>query len=841
MLPKCRVAVSEAAKAAGRKEPTEAQYKAIEDGISAQMRRLARDDPTRWQTLTRDQQMREGAAAAMDDIKAAADRRLDNSQRQIVKIAETNARVKMLQESFKDSPGHDGTYSEALKRDFELTHYQTAGERKIAMGQMMSMIEAAGDKHGAGFGRQALMKIFDAENPVMTRDIVREIFKNADGSTKNKSAQMGARAWLDTIEGLRTRFNAAGGDVGKLEYGYVPQPHDTAKIRKAGSDAWVEKTLPTLDRSRYLAEDGSRLTDDQMRVTLKSAYETLATEGLNKSEPGTFKGTGARANRGGDSRQIHFADGDGWGTYMRDFGRGSIYDAMMQHVSGMARDITLIEKYGPDPNANARLQFDLAAREDGRQTGKLVSTFKINPQTYWDMITGKTGAPVDQTLANTGAMLRSLQSAAKLGAAVISKFNDLGMLTLTTGYNKLPYWQTLADIGAQTSKDTRDFMTSHGMIADSTASEMNKWSGDHLGSNWAGKLAQSTLKWSFLNAWDGGLRQGFSMSMNAGLARMAKLDWSALSDFDRQRLIRNGLSEADWKSLNTVEPTQFKGRELLTPQSIKQSNVKGADVLAAKVFGFIHDEAEYAVPAPDIRARAIITQGGTQAGTWNGEIARTVAQFKSFPISMITRHWYRMLEGNLGAADGAPVLANRKAYGFALLASMTGLGAISVQEKQMLAGKDPINMEKGRFWMKALAQGGGLSIAGDLFLVDPASSPGDAMATLSKNVLGPSFGAVGELVSKVVIENLWQASEGKDTHWEAELASWARQQTPGANLWWVKPLMDHGFVNAMNESLSPGYLGRVQQRAEKEWGQKYWWKPAATTPARAPDLAAAAP
>jgi hypothetical protein len=66
-------------------------------------------------------------------------------------------------------------------------------------------------------------------------------------------------------------------------------------------------------------------------------------------------------------------------------------------------------------------------------------------------------------------------------------------------------------------------------------------------------------------------------------------------------------------------------------------------------------------------------------------------QFKSFPIAMITRHWRRMLEGGNGA-DGAPLLANRFTYGMALMATTVGLGAIATQAKQILAGKDPIDM-----------------------------------------------------------------------------------------------------------------------------------------------------
>lgn len=835
MQPKCKAAVNAAAKALGRKPPTEAQLKAIEDGISSAMRRLARSDPAGYGAMTRDQQLQAGATAVMQDIAAEAARKLANKQRQIVIEAQTNNRIDALQQQYAGAKGHDGTRAEAHKRDMALTHIQIAAERKFNMGKLMDLIKASGDKMGAGIGRKILMTVFDAENPIMTRDVVREIFKSADGHTGNKAAIAAAKAWLDTIEQLRTRFNAAGGDVGRLEYGYVPQPHDTAKVRKIGAVAWADKTAPLLDRSRYIKDDGSLMNDTELKDFLIQAHETLATEGLNKQEPGAFKGTGSRANRGSDSRQIHFADGEAWSKYMSEFGKGSIYDAMMSHIGGMTRDIALVERYGPDANANIRLQFDLDAHADGAKPGKLVGKGSINPETYWDMISGKTGAPVDESLSNTMSMLRNLQTAAKLGGAVISSVTDLGTLAMTAGYHQLPYWQLIKDIGSQASKDTREWMGVQGMMAESLSTHMNRWSDDHAGTNWSGHIANTVMKLSLLNAWTDGLRQGFTMSMNAGLARLAKLDWNALSEFDRSKLQRSGIDEADWKVLNTITPTQFKGRELMTPQSIKASGHADSDSIAAKVFGFIHDESEYAVVNPDLKTRAIVTGGGLQAGTYGGEIARTVMQFKSFPIAMMTRHWERMLEGTHDA-QGAPMLANRSAYAMALMVTGLGLGAVAVQEKQIIAGKDPIDMKKPRFWAKAIAQGGGFGIAGDLFLIDPSGSATDSATTAIKNLAGPTVGTATDLILKNATENIWQAAEGKDTHWEAELFSWAKAQTPGANLWWMKPMIDHGFANALNENMSPGYLARMQQRAAKDWGQKYWWAPRDKLPQRAPEM-----
>jgi hypothetical protein len=35
----------------------------------------------------------------------------------------------------------------------------------------------------------------------------------------------------------------------------------------------------------------------------------------------------------------------------------------------------------------------------------------------------------------------------------------------------------------------------------------------------------------------------------------------------------------------------------------------------------------------------MVTGGGLQRGTWKGELTRSVFLFKSFPISVVMRHW----------------------------------------------------------------------------------------------------------------------------------------------------------------------------------------------------------
>ena len=62
---------------------------------------------------------------------------------------------------------------------------------------------------------------------------------------------------------------------------------------------------------------------------------------------------------------------------------------------------------------------------------------------------------------------------------------------------------------------------------------------------------------------------------------------------------------------------------------------------------------------------------------------------------------------------------------------------------------------------------------------------------------------------------------------------------PYVNLWYAKAALDHAGMNALQENLSPGYLGRIRKRAQQDWGQQYWWAPGSGGPQRAPDLGAA--
>lgn len=815
------------------------KIKAIENAITAKMHELARQDPQGWAAKSKEQRVQEASQAVVQDIENTGARKEMLASLQVIKTDETNQRI----ESLKANAGKDITQSRALIQDIANTNNYVHALHDEAVSNLGALLDAASSKDGTGILRNLAMRIWDVDNPGMTADVVREVFKLADGSTGNKVAQAGAKAWLDTIENLRLRFNAAGGDVGKLAYGYLSQNHDAVKLQATNADEWSRNTLQLLDRKQYVKDDGSLMRDSEMLDMLKAAYETLASEGLNKVEPGAYRGAGKRANAGSERRVLHFKDGDAWMQYMQQYGEGSLYDAMIGHVGMMTRNIGLVERYGPNPETNFRLQDDIAARADTR--GSIKNKYYLNtPSAYWSLLTGKANTPENATLAKYFQDVRNVQTAAKLGGAVLSSLTDIGTIGATLHFNRLPYFDMLNNLRKNFSKDHREFLQAHGIIADSLTNTLNRWTGDNMTHSLTGRVAYSVMKLSFMNAWTDGLRSAFSATMMQGFAKKVGTSWGRLSEWDRYLMQQKGITQTDWDVITKAKPTERDGLKYLTRQSIVDTGAEGAEQVATKWMAFVSDESQFAVVNPDLATRAIVTGGAIPTGRLNGEAVRSFMQFKSFPTAMITRHWTRIFDTPQGL-EGAPLgfggetptarAINKMAVMAGLNVSLMMLGAVVLQNKALVQGKDPYDMTMERFWVRALTQGGGMGYLGDLLFGDVSGDMRNRPFETVLGVAGPAGGTLGGLAD-LAITNPKQELSGKDSKASAESLRWFNSQLPYVGLWQFRGAWEHWMLHNAQEALNPGYLSRMRRRAMQEWEQDYYWQPGEAAPDRAPDF-----
>lgn len=233
--------------------------------------------------------------------------------------------------------------------------------------------------------------------------------------------------------------------------------------------------------------------------------------------------------------------------------------------------------------------------------------------------------------------------------------------------------------------------------------------------------------------------------------------------------------------------------------------------MADRLQQFYADDLDSAVISPDARTQAFIRQG-QQAGTPIGEALRLFWQFKSFGIAIMQRAFLRELRGY------GPKASVSQAKGIALLMlGSLGFGYMAMTLKDLIKGKTPRPLDSPKTWTAAMAQGGGMGIYGDFLFGESSRMGGGFLETLG----GPSVGKLADA------KRLFDAARtGDDVG--AQGLRFVVSNTPGNNLFYTRMALDYLFLYEMQEAMSPGYLRRMERRAEEERGQEWWLRPSET-------------
>lgn len=648
-----------------------------------------------------------------------------------------------------------------------------------------------------------------------------------------------ARAWRETSEMLRSRFNAAGGHIGKLEAWRLPQRHDMRQVREAGFEGWRDFMLPLLDRSAMIDRaTGEAMSDGKLELLLRDMWSAIATDGWSRNAPGALF-EGATANRRADHRVLHFAGPDEWTAYAARFGGGgTAFDAMLAHVEGMARDIAAMEAMGPNPAATLAMQKDWLAKAaetallDGRGGAKAsdeASAGAHTLQNLYDTYTGEAYKPVRRRVALGFSAFKAQQTAAKLGSAMLSTPGDWGTMVTTARFNGVPAAKVMARYASMMNPRNvadRAQAARHVLMADQWADgHATQWRmlGEEIAHEGMRRLSTGVLRSSGLTAHTDIARQAFAMETVAEWTHQGTHAFGNIDPKFRALLQRYGIGETEWDVMRTTAPDTYKGTDWLYPQTLAAA---GHQAIADNLMRLLVTEADFAVPTPDLRTRATLATK-FKKGDWIGESLGTVFLFKGFPITMINMHGRRMLEQGTraeAAAGFAGILALR--YGLTLLAYTTLGGAIALQAKEIVRGRDPMPMDDARFWGAALAQGGGLGILGD-FLYSLTNRFSDGLGTA---LAGPAVQAIDNTIGAAARNTLasLDGDEETESRWKKDLAKAVMSETPGISLWYARGLIERTFGDmtlewAYGEDIGEHY--RKLDRQAQERGTSYYAPP----------------
>ncbi|MEA3035766.1 MAG: hypothetical protein QOH04_1531 [Sphingomonadales bacterium] len=666
-------------------------------------------------------------------------------------------------------------------------------------------------------------------------DVVRELHGD---NTGNAEAKAFSEAIGRVFEGLRQRFNAAGGAIAKLAGWGLPHNWDALKVRGVTYEHFRQRMLEALAPEKMFDQKtGGAFTPDTLEEALKGAYEAIRSNGLNAEAGGGF-GQSKLANSRSDHRFFVFKDGAAWLRVHEEFGTGDPFTVIMNHIRGMSHDIATMERFGPSPDATVRFLLDRADRMEARSSRSAVGAItgtsggRRSAERLWSTIKGEMSAPVfpegkvmekvGMAGVRTMAGVRDILTAALLGSSPLTAISDINTQRMALKFNGLPetgiirgYIEQLfsgaakveaAELGLGMRDATRAMLG------------LSRYIGESNGPEITSIVADDVLRASGLNKFTEAGQQWFGRRMLREIYQERGLAFDRLGPERRTALERYGIDAGMWDSIRRADiyvgPT---GTSYLKARTI--GDPRAADRLMDMVLGETGAAVQEATAAA--RSRLVWDRPGTAAG----EFGRNITQFKSFALGLM------MTQGQRIAALPP---GRRLSYAAQFLIGMTLFGALSIQLREIAKGRDPRPMDNWEFWGDSMVQGGGLGIVGDLF----GSFNNDRIGSTAQFLGGP-FATLAEDVKQNVVAD-WKADDEHE-HKGRHLVRMLQRYTPGGNLWYGRLAFQRELLDRLSRQIDPTYYASwgATDRVAEQQGQGVWWKPGEDAPERAPDFATA--
>ena len=805
------------------------------------------------------------ALAAEKDAEAA--RRRDLAQRAV----EARDAVAEKVSAYRGNDGKPDVFEGAMRllEHFGFTGYPSLAGRgraivSLAHGEMAEVLRAFERNFYTGLRH---------DKPA-ARDLVREMLGEDSGSPTSKAM---AQAVSKQFEALRARFNAAGGGIGQIEGGYIPQFHDPLALRKAGYDKWRAAILPRLDTARMKEPmTGGALSAERLEESLRAAYDRIVTSGWLDREPqGAPQGRGALAKQRADERFFAFKSADDWLSYDRAFGHGDPVKAIFQHVNSMARDIAALETLGPNPAATIEWLKQVIQSEHAKALAGKDSLFRLegtNPRRRQEQGAveakklGDLFAWVNGRAITSGATadffsnVRNWLTSAQLGSAAITAaatdpaieratrqalgmadkmlFGSNGKVFLDTFSHfmeQIPVAKHMSFVLDKFTGAPRAQALRAGLLMEDFLHVMGdevRYAGTLGGNLWSRWLADRTVTLSGLNAITEARKAVFMGELQGWLADLSGKQFADLPQRLTSKLEGYGIGAKQWDALRA---TDLYRRYPAAAGQLRPKEVAGKDrELAERYVEFLLGESERAVPTGTLRSKAFVLGEGTR-GEFGKELLQTFLQYRSFGLSLMTLQWEAMAhEVSLGGGGlrGGLRGASYTAQMFTLI---TLGGAATLQLKAIANGRDPQDIRTARFWQAAAATGGGFGILGDFLFAD-YSRYGQGFAQTAS---GPTAGLISDVLG-FTLGNMAKAAQGKPTDIGRQAVALTGRYIPVVgSTWYTRLAFQRELLDQLQYQVDPQAEKRwrnMARNAMKERGQGYFWPPGATAPARAPQF-----
>lgn len=743
-----------------------------------------------------------------------------------------------------------GNEVEGLKAILVGSNLQKVGSRSSAALAQLSEFRQLSTSFYEKLRQNNLVELFSTANEDIDRRTARTIWELGEGvavTEKNKDIVKLANIISDYSESVRMKLNNLGANIGKLPGWIVRQTHDPFQIRNAAKvlkelagkqvdeldgsvdrnlKAWKEYILPKLKDETFA---GFESKDDFLNNVYNSLSrsEHIITDGASGSY-----GSRDITKTMNAKRVLFFKTADDWFDYNNKFGFGNLRESFFFGLQRSANNIGLITSLGTKPEQNFNTIKGLVAKHLIK-VGRLTDEIKKNERIFnyqLDEITGRGNMIGSFSGAKWSAITRSVANLAKLGGAVISSFTDVHTYATELKWQGRSYidgvQEALTSLSKISSSERKKAIAEQlGFLNDNLIHDLSSRysTGDLLNKGFT-KIQRTFFKLNLLRWWTDSLKEGSMLGLGNYVAKQRNIPFANLDEKFKRLITHFGIDDKIWNTIRKVAvETAEDGKEFFSIRNIDNLTNKEIlplmdiknpserqitlfkDNLKTKVMGIFLDRSSYAVIEPDARTRAFMKQGQL-AGTPVGEAIRFMGQFKSFIVAFTQKAVGREL---------ALIKAGNKAQGLLGLANLfigaTIFGYISNTVSDILKGKSPKDATDYKTWMAAVARGGGAGIYGDFLFQETRGNAG-----ILPTIAGPVLSEAAKLFTILDYAKKGEGDAALRQTYKSVVGN-----TPFLNLFYTKTAFDYAIGYQMMETLSPGYLRKMERQIERDSGQEF--------------------
>lgn len=640
-----------------------------------------------------------------------------------------------------------------------------------------------------------------------TKPIVRDLWElsyNRKPLSKNPQVKRIAEIIYEMQGDMKNRMNKAGANIRHRQGFVISQSHDRDLLRKAGFAEWKNFVMSKLDIERSFL---GNVDAKEIEETLKIVYEDLIT-GIRKSalseiEENFYQATTVNlAKKRSQSRQIIFKNADDFLAYNEKFGRSNFNETLEMSIRAGANDIALLEKMGTNPEAFAEKLVN-TIKENNRS--QIAGGQKFNEALLQDQINQITGAAdfsVNQTYTNITNGIKAYNNVRFLGRALASQITDIPLKSLEykfQGRNLLSsFLQTFNDLKSNITniEDQKRFASLTGVFAEQFIGDINsKISGGRDLLQKANRVQRLFFKLNGMRLWDSTSKTSMAKTMAHDLGLVKDRSFGELDEIT-QRIMQNyDIGEAEWDVIRKSSQT-IDGLDYIVAAGVEDQEISN------KLAMYFIDRVNHAIPTSTGSTKSIM-RFGTKRGTIAGETLELMMQFKSFMFAHVEKVWGRELYAR-GKADYASMAQ--------LMLATTVFGYLAMTLKDIAKGKTAKDPMKWDTIAASVVQGGGLSIAGDLFFVDYGYGQ-----DLTDIAIGPTGGSINELYK--LGQSVMKGDDAKAQAFRVGVG-----MIPFNNLFYVREPLNQILLYQIQEHLNPGYLARQERRMRESYGQEFLFR-----------------